>query len=81
MSGDIRLCRALVDLKKQYPDHVHLLVGNRDLNKLRFSSELSDDDMKRPIEDIKRPFWDSNAKSYKEHLEEVKQTHAATSCG
>eukprot|EP00577_Skeletonema_sp_RCC1716_P006697 CAMPEP_0113386512 /NCGR_PEP_ID=MMETSP0013_2-20120614/8050_1 /TAXON_ID=2843 ORGANISM="Skeletonema costatum, Strain 1716" /NCGR_SAMPLE_ID=MMETSP0013_2 /ASSEMBLY_ACC=CAM_ASM_000158 /LENGTH=571 /DNA_ID=CAMNT_0000269361 /DNA_START=278 /DNA_END=1993 /DNA_ORIENTATION=- /assembly_acc=CAM_ASM_000158 len=76
--GDIRLCRALVDLKKQYPDHVHLLVGNRDLNKIRFSSELSDDDMERPIEDIKRPFWDSNAKSYKEHLEEVKQTHAAT---
>ena len=54
--GDIRLCRALVNLKKRYPDNVHLLVGNRDLNKLRFSSELSDDDMRRPVDDIKRPF-------------------------
>jgi len=76
--GDIRLCRALVDLKKNYPDRVHLLVGNRDLNKIRFSSELSDEDMKRPIEDIKRPFWDPNAKSYKEHLEELKESHVAT---
>ena len=76
--GDIRLCRALVALKNAYPDRVHLLVGNRDLNKIRFSSELSDEDMERPIEDIKRPFWDPNAKSYKEHLEEIKQTHTAT---
>lgn len=75
--GDIRLCRALVGLKKRYPDRVHLLVGNRDLNKLRFASELSDEDMSRPMEDIKRPFWDPNAKSYKEHLEEILQTHSA----
>ena len=69
--GDIRLCRALVGLKKRYPDRVHLLVGNRDLNKLRFSSELSDEDMNRPIEVIERPFWDPKANSYKEHLEEL----------
>lgn len=79
--GDIRLCRALVDLKKKYPDRVHLLVGNRDLNKLRFSSELSDKDMERPIEDIKRPFWDPKAKSYKEHLEEQTQATSATEDG
>lgn len=36
--GDIRLCRALVDLKKNYPDRVHLLVGNRDLNKVRMKT-------------------------------------------
>lgn len=77
--GDIRLCRSLVSLKKRYPDNVHLLVGNRDLNKLRFSSELSDDDMRRPLEDIKRPFWDPKAKSYKEHLEEIIQNDAADS--
>ena len=76
--GDIRLCRALVGLKKRYPDRVHLLVGNRDLNKLRFSSELSDEDMCRPIDHIKRPFWDRKAKSYEEHLEEILRTHAAT---
>ena len=39
-TGDIRLNRCLVDFKKQYPDRVFLLVGNRDLNKLRFSAEL-----------------------------------------
>ena len=39
--GDIRLVRALVNLKRRYPDRVHLLVGNRDLNKLRLPSELS----------------------------------------
>ena len=38
--GDIRLCRLLVDLKKRYPKRVFLLVGNRDLNKLRFSAPL-----------------------------------------
>jgi len=79
--GDIRLCRALVSLKKRYPDRVHLLVGNRDLNKLTFSSELSDADMNRPVEEIKRPFWDPNAKSYQEHLEEIQQKHASSGGG
>jgi len=70
--GDIRLVRALVSLKKRYPDRVHLLVGNRDLNKLRLPSELSESDMKRDIKDISKPFWDRGAKSLKEYLEEVK---------
>ncbi len=70
--GDIRLVRALVSLKKRYPDRVHLLVGNRDLNKLRLPSELSESDMKRDIKDIPKPFWDRGAKSLKEYLEEVK---------
>eukprot|EP00569_Conticribra_weissflogii_P018977 CAMPEP_0171443136 /NCGR_PEP_ID=MMETSP0881-20121228/30168_1 /TAXON_ID=67004 /ORGANISM="Thalassiosira weissflogii, Strain CCMP1336" /LENGTH=604 /DNA_ID=CAMNT_0011966471 /DNA_START=154 /DNA_END=1969 /DNA_ORIENTATION=+ len=73
--GDIRLCRALVSLKQRYPDRVHLLVGNRDLNKLRFRSELSDFDMARPLEEIGKPFWDRNAKSLKEHLEQVRDNH------
>jgi len=38
--GDIRVARALVDFKKRYPSRVFLLAGNRDINKLRFSSEL-----------------------------------------
>ena len=63
--------RALVGLKKRYPDRVHLLVGNRDLNKLRLSSELSDFDMNMDIDDIPKPFWDTNAKTLKEHLLEV----------
>ena len=32
-------------LKKRYPDRVVLLVGNRDANKMRFTSELHDTEM------------------------------------
>ncbi|KAL3778519.1 hypothetical protein HJC23_006827 [Cyclotella cryptica] len=63
--GDIRLCRVLVGLKRRYPSRVHLLVGNRDLNKLRFHSELSGDDWEFGGE---ASFWDPNAPSYMEYL-------------
>ncbi|KAG7389912.1 hypothetical protein PHYPSEUDO_009170 [Phytophthora pseudosyringae] len=35
----------LVNLKKQHPDRVVLLVGNRDVNKMRLTSELHDAEM------------------------------------
>ena len=35
--GDLQILRELILLKKTYPLRVHLLVGNRDVNKLRFS--------------------------------------------
>ncbi len=35
----------LVKLKRRYPDRVFLLVGNRDQNKLRFLSELTEHDL------------------------------------
>ncbi|KAG1707456.1 hypothetical protein DVH05_026654 [Phytophthora capsici] len=35
----------LVSLKKRYPDRVVLLVGNRDVNKMRFTSELHNSEM------------------------------------
>ncbi|GAB9464258.1 hypothetical protein Gpo141_00001694 [Globisporangium polare] len=35
----------LVRLKKKYPDRVVLLVGNRDVNKMRLTSELDDSEM------------------------------------
>ena len=34
-SGDIRICRDLLSLKQRYPERVHLIVGNRDINKVR----------------------------------------------
>ena len=67
--GDIRFVRALVSLKKRYGDRVHLLVGNRDLNKLRLPSELSNADMNRSIDEITGPFWDRNAPNLREYLE------------
>lgn len=72
--GDIRLCRALVSLKKRYPDRVFLLVGNRDLNKIRFTAELSKADMERDIDDIPPPHWDPSAPTLRTYLEEVAKT-------
>ena len=39
--GDLRILEDLVALKKLYPDRVHLICGNRDVNKLRLAAELS----------------------------------------
>ena len=66
--GDIRLVRALVALKRRYPRRVYLLVGNRDLNKLRFVSELSPDELTRPLSEILPPHWDPTAPSFLEYL-------------
>ena len=73
--GDIRLVTALVDLKHRYPDRVFLLVGNRDLNKLRMTAELSREDMLRPIEQIPPPHWDASAPTLKEFLMNEIQNH------
>ena len=69
--GDIRLCRQLVALKRRHPDRVFLLVGNRDLNKVRYTAELGDDDMARPIDAIPQAHWDPKATTLREHLSAV----------
>lgn len=71
--GDIRIVRALASLKSRYRDRVHLLVGNRDLNKLRLPSELSESDMTRDVDDIPKPFWNEKAKSLREYLENTRE--------
>mmetsp|Transcript_25529 Transcript_25529/g.31390 ORF Transcript_25529/g.31390 Transcript_25529/m.31390 type:complete len:467 (+) Transcript_25529:259-1659(+) len=51
--GDIRIARLVINLKRKYPDRCYLLIGNRDANKLRFTSELSDDDVEnRPLDEV-----------------------------
>ena len=40
--GDLRIARLLLDLKKKYPDRVKLLMGNMDIQLLKFAY-LSDD--------------------------------------
>ncbi|KAL1510713.1 hypothetical protein AB1Y20_007005 [Prymnesium parvum] len=67
-NGGERFVRLLVDLKLRYPSRVALIVGNRDLNKLRLTAELADSDMKRPLEAIKKPHWDDHASSLHNHL-------------
>ncbi|KAL1503822.1 hypothetical protein AB1Y20_012289 [Prymnesium parvum] len=69
--GNRRLLERLVRLKQDFPSRVHLLAGNRDLNKLRFSSELSDADMARPYTSIPKPHWSPSVPSLAEHLEDL----------
>jgi hypothetical protein len=38
--GDLQVLKDLISLKETYPTRVHLLMGNRDINKLRFSVAL-----------------------------------------
>lgn len=68
-SGDIRLCRLLAELKDRYPERVFLLVGNRDLNKLRMTAELSERDLERPAKSVPKPHWDQAVPSYAEYLQ------------
>ena len=48
--GDIRITKLLLDLKHQKgnEDRVVLIIGYRDVNKLRLASELQDDCIKDP---------------------------------
>jgi len=41
VGGSIRVVRTLCRLKRKYPNRVVLLLGNRDLNKMRMTSELN----------------------------------------
>ena len=54
--GEQRLVGALVELKERYPDRVSLLLGNRDINKMRLTSELAEVG-KRPPAEIPGPYW------------------------
>ena len=57
--GDIRFVKQLLTLKKKYPDRVIFIIGNRDANKLRLSTELSEEALKsdRVRTDPDFPYW------------------------
>ena len=40
--GDIRFVNILLKFKDEYPERVEFIIGNRDANKIRFYSELSE---------------------------------------
>jgi hypothetical protein len=64
--GDIRIVKALTSLKKQYPDRVFLILGNRDVNKLRFSSELAEGETGSATD----VYWDKKHMPYDAWLKE-----------
>lgn len=41
-TGSLRVLRYLVEFKENFPLRVELILGNRDINKMRFTTELSD---------------------------------------
>eukprot|EP00039_Didymoeca_costata_P021129 m.343515 g.343515 ORF g.343515 m.343515 type:complete len:507 (-) comp22945_c0_seq1:64-1584(-) len=55
--GDIRISNLFVQLKRKHPDKVVLLIGNRDVNKMRFLSELHHSDIECPAVEWKAPFY------------------------
>lgn len=57
--GDLRLATALLQFKNTYPNQVTLLLGNRDLNKLRLLNELKEKYLTLPPDDtnIFVPYW------------------------
>lgn len=54
--GDLRIANMLVDLKDRHPSRVALLIGNRDANKMKLTSELHASDISRPVDDIPGAF-------------------------
>ena len=46
--GDVRVVRDIVNLKEKYPSRVHIILGNRDINKMRLTVELSNKALRSP---------------------------------
>lgn len=55
--GTLRFLEAMVTLKKRYPDRVHLLMGNRDINKIRWTSEFTEEYLKSLTPETPGPYW------------------------
>eukprot|EP00051_Salpingoeca_urceolata_P002000 m.46015 g.46015 ORF g.46015 m.46015 type:complete len:681 (+) comp11823_c0_seq3:72-2114(+) len=60
-NGTLRFVETMVRLKHKYPGRVTLLLGNRDVNKMRFTSELADDEIDN-LDAIPGPYWVAEAK-------------------
>jgi hypothetical protein len=62
--GEIRFTKLLLALKEDYPDRVELLIGNRDANKMRLSTELHPKCIEdtNVLTDKSFPYWLEEAK-------------------
>ena len=78
--GDLRLSSSLLAFKQLYPDRVTLLLGNRDINKLRLLNELDAATLQFDPTDprIFLPYWRSPkfVTSLNTHLEQIANHHA-----
>lgn len=60
--GTIRFVAALLRLKRKYPDRVVLIMGNRDINKMRFTSELAEAELAN-LRSQESPYWVAQARA------------------
>jgi hypothetical protein len=63
VGGTVRVVRSCVALKKKYPDRVTIVLGNRDINKMRLTSELTLAQLEdERLERVPGPYWVPEAK-------------------
>eukprot|EP00667_Euglena_gracilis_P008279 EG_transcript_8385 len=67
-AGDLRIAAELVDFKQRHPDRVFLILGNRDANKLKLTSECDEAEIRRPLDSIPGPYWDANTPTLQQWL-------------
>ncbi|CAJ1376934.1 unnamed protein product [Effrenium voratum] len=77
--GDLRLARELLKLKETYPERVFFLLGNRDINKMRLSAELSEEALGRKPSEAFVAWWDPKAPTLAKFLETKRQPNTAVS--
>jgi hypothetical protein len=61
VGGSVRVVRTLVALKKKYPTRCTLILGNRDINKMRMTSELAPSELAN-YASVPGPYWVPAAK-------------------
>ncbi|KAL7496190.1 hypothetical protein ACHAWT_004412 [Skeletonema menzelii] len=76
--ADFYVIRQLLSLHRRYPDRVHFLMGNRDINKLRIVDELDFGETKR-LPKHKGVYWlrGTGLPGDPEHLESATMTETA----
>mmetsp|Transcript_30073 Transcript_30073/g.79207 ORF Transcript_30073/g.79207 Transcript_30073/m.79207 type:complete len:1054 (-) Transcript_30073:32-3193(-) len=65
--GDIRIIKILTKLKLEYPSQVFIILGNRDLMKMRFLAEL--DEVDENLDDPWLPTWEKQPRTLSDFLE------------
>mmetsp|Transcript_60445 Transcript_60445/g.128121 ORF Transcript_60445/g.128121 Transcript_60445/m.128121 type:complete len:789 (-) Transcript_60445:41-2407(-) len=60
--GSVHFVKVIVELKKRHMDRVHFILGNRDINKMRFTAEISESEIAR-LRELPIPYWVNEKKT------------------
>eukprot|EP00440_Ansanella_granifera_P045905 gb/GFBE01049722.1/.p1 GENE.gb/GFBE01049722.1/~~gb/GFBE01049722.1/.p1 ORF type:complete len:720 (+),score=109.54 gb/GFBE01049722.1/:1-2160(+) len=70
--GTLRFLQTMVNLKHKYPSRVFLVLGNRDINKMRWTAELADSEVERLTTGAVPPcFWVSKANAPLDYIKSI----------